>query len=71
MAKAGVEVSAFKPRRVSAGWRKHKRTCGLCAGAGMVGSVACRATTAVCSGCNGRGYVAEWTRTGGVSAKQR
>ena len=71
MPSVGPEVVLFKPRRVSAGWRKEKRQCSNCKGAGITPAVTSAMQIMICIGCNGRGYVARWQRNGALNDKQR
>ena len=60
--RAGPEVVVQKHPRHWVNWKKHRRKCVACDGQGLLRCEHAPLGTVMCSGCNGRGYVAEWRK---------
>jgi len=56
----GQRVVLHKPRWVLKDWRKLKRQCTACSGAGTQLDEAVESGVKLCRGCNGWGSVWEW-----------
>jgi len=56
----GARVVLRNPSRVRKGWRKLRRTCTACSGAGVLPTPNTTEGVMVCGGCNGHGYVLVW-----------
>ena len=62
MPRLAEKVVVYKPARVTRGWRKTRRACTVCDGAGMTPVPHAPLGVLACNGCNGYGYVYEWKK---------
>ncbi len=58
----GERVTLRKPSLVRKGWRKLRRQCSACLGAGKQRDFQTTFSVKVCPGCNGWGSVWEWQK---------